>query len=89
MCIYTIKGSESICFKARNFNLINKKVYKTYEFALKLCKNELLGPEGSPVPADDVLRDVGDSVTYGKANSQSGSEMNDRSHKFHYSLREA
>ena len=48
---------------------------------MKLCKNESLGPERSPVPADDVLRDV-DSVTYGEANSRSGSEINDRSHKF-------
>ena len=53
---------------------------------MKLCKNESLGPEGSPVLADDVLRDVGDSVTYGKANSQSGSEMNDKSHKFQWLL---
>lgn len=38
------------------------------------------------MPADDVLRDVGDSVTYGEANSRSGSEMNDRSHKFQWLL---
>jgi hypothetical protein len=36
----------------------------------------------SPVPFDNVLRGVGDSVKYREASSQSGSKIDEKSHSF-------